>query len=258
MKIEEVAEILGPNFIPIEIMVQNLSADFSKEELGLFQEVPLTKEALFEKDEYSDALVKDIFGLLPMPERMYRDSNKPFNVAGLINLFREMKMSELEKRIFPFGIGFLSNKEVVSWEFWDRWFAESINLRDHPLQRTQKASWICIRKSVIPESVGKNLPEALACLKADHDFPTLLQAITFMIAYYFRVGGDKKFKAGEDMAWDSRILFSKMAWTKDNFDKDSHLIVGLNTSKGIYIDKAHLLKPWAITGILPIQKLKNP
>ena len=277
MDLKRAAELMGMNMILPEALSESISAEFSKEDLLKLQEVPIKESDLLNNDPYlkidkfgkpsSILKLKDTYILFPMPDKI-KAGNKilPLNVFQFIQHFG-FAPNQLRK-LFFINNSIKREGSLLEAEMWKKWFFNEKSVSDHPIYRSQGPGWLLIRKSLIPDSGGKNLKDGSWALACDDKVPMLLEVLVGMIGFYFLIKDSKK-KDSEigvpfymERDWFARILSGSMTWTSDQcFLKENspeeNLTIGLNTpDSGIDIEKLDSCKSSAVLGILPVRRLE--
>jgi|GEM_PF-6638673 len=274
MDLGKAVELMEFNVVLPEVLSKSLSAEFSSEDLLKLKEIPLQESHLFADDPYQkidksklDSKLKNSYILCPMPDKIRSGNNTvPLNVFQIIQYFG-FAPNQLRKLFFINN----SNKEGNSpvMEGWEKWFFNEKAVQDHPIYRTHKPGWLFIRKSLIPDSGGKNLKDGSLKLRCNDKVPTLLEVLVGMIGFYFLIkdskSSDQKMRIPfyMDRDWFARILSGSMAWTTDQFSlkenlPGENLTIGFNTpGSGINMEKLDPCKSSEVLGILPLRRLEN-
>ena len=274
MELGRVAELMKFNVIPPEALSDSMGAEFSPEDLLKLKEIPLIEPYLLSDDPYQKfdkhqpiAKLKNSYILCPMPDKMHcGNKTVPMNVFQIIQHFG---FAPNQLRKFFFINNSKKDKGNPVMNGWEKWFLNEGAVQDHPIYRTHKIGWIFIRKSVIQDSVGKNLKDGSWKLRCGDTVPTLLEVLVAIIGFYFSIKNSKK-KDGEigvpfyiERDWFARILSGSMTWTTDLFSLKENLpvenlTIGFNTpDSGINIEKTDPCKSSEILGILPLRRLNN-
>lgn len=278
MDFGKAAELMKFNAILPEALSESISVEFSKEDLLKLQEVPIKELDLLADDPYQKIIgkfaqvskikIRDSYILFPMPDKM-RLGNKivPLNVFQIIQYFG-FAPNQLRK-LFFINNSIKREGSLLAAEMWKKWFFNEKSVSDHPIYRSQRPGWLLIRKSLIPDSAGKNLKDGNWKLKYNDRVPMLLEVLVGMIGFYFLIKDSKK-KDSEigvpfymERDWFARILSGSMAWTSDQCSLKENspaenLTVGFNTpDSGIDIEKLDSCKSSEVVGILPVRRLDN-
>ncbi len=277
MNLEKAVELMGINVISPEVLSESMGAEFSKEDLANLKEIPLEATDLLIDDPYqkkekaSKAVlkIKDSYILFPMPDKVcVSGKTVPLNAFEVIRYFGFVP-NQLRKLFFinnSVSRGNDNNLVILGWKEW--FFNEKIVL-DHPMYRIQKPAWVLMRKTLISDSIGKNLKDGMWSLKYSDKTPTFLEVLVGMIGFYFLIKNSKNSDAKIGMPfyierdWFGRILSGSMAWTTDTFSlkensQPDNLTIGLNTpDSGINIEKLDPSKSSEVIGILPLRRLRN-
>ncbi len=254
MNRRQALELMGMNLIPPEALAASLGSDYSEEEKGGLEDIPVSESDLLATDPYINQafqeqkkplLVKDTHILIP-----------PAPVA--IHYFFE-KFGFAGEKGSRSGICF--HKKSEGNRSWKDWLASQ---RGRDKERRDGFCWKLIRKSPPELTMGKTYREVLNMLKSGYRPPTFLEALNAVFAYYFwmmdkdKSDRDLKIPFWEERNIWARLLYAKCTWTSDEYETGEKIAVGLNdASGGIYAFPVRPDKISFITGVLPVRDLKS-